>query len=110
MYAIVRTSGRQFRVSKDDTITVDRLRGEVGDKVELAEVLLIGTGKGHKVGTPFVAGAKVQSEIVRHTLAPKIRGFTFKPKKRVRRRWGHRQQLTELKITNISAGKSSDGT
>jgi large subunit ribosomal protein L21 len=69
--------------------------------VELGEVLLVDTGEKLLVGTPYVPGAKVQARVLRHLRGRKIDGFKYKPKKNYRRRWGHRQSLTELKIENI---------
>ncbi|MGI8922527.1 MAG: 50S ribosomal protein L21 [Fimbriimonadales bacterium] len=104
MYAIVRTGGQQFKVQDGDVITVNKMEGDAGAKVEIKEVLMTG-GDNSTVGSPFVVGASVEAEIVRQKKAKKINGFNFKAKKNVRKRWGHRALLTELKITKISAGK-----
>lgn len=101
MYAIVKTGGQQFKVEENQIVTVNKLEGEAGSKVELGQVLLVGD----KVGSPFVPGAKVEAEIVRQKQGKKINAFNYKAKKNVRKRWGHRPQLTEVKITKISAGK-----
>ena len=76
-----------------------------GTKVELTEVVLVNDGKTVKVGSPFVKGAKVTGEIVRQGKGPKIEAFNYKPKKNERKRWGHRQPQTHLKVTGIEAGK-----
>jgi large subunit ribosomal protein L21 len=104
MYAIVKTGGKQFRAEKDETLIVEKLEGEPGTKVELDEVLLVCDGDSVKVGSPFVKGAKVRAEIVRQGKAKKIVGFNYKPKKNERKRWGHRQPQTHLKVTEVLAG------
>jgi large subunit ribosomal protein L21 len=104
MYALVKTGGQQFKVQDGDVITINKIEGDAGAKVEFKEVLLIGGDK-PKLGSPFVTGAAVTGEIVRQKKAKKIVAFNFKAKKNVRKRWGHRAQLTEVKITGIDAGK-----
>lgn len=104
MYVIVQTGGKQFRAEKDGTLIVEKLEGEPGTSVELGEVLMVCDGDKVKVGSPFVKGAKVKAEIVRQGKAKKIVGFNYKPKKNERKRWGHRQPQTHLKITEVLAG------
>lgn len=104
MYALLKTGGQQFKVQDGDVITINKIDGDAGAKVEFSEVLLIG-GDTPKVGSPFVVGASVAGEIVRQKKAKKINAFNYKAKKNVRKRWGHRAQLTEVKITGIKAGK-----
>ncbi|HRK20696.1 MAG TPA: 50S ribosomal protein L21 [Fimbriimonadaceae bacterium] len=104
MYAIVKTGGKQLRAEKNDVLIVEKLEGDVGAKVELADVLAVMDGDKVKVGSPFVKGAKVRAEIVRQTKGPKINAFNYKPKKNERKRWGHRQPQTHLKVTEILAG------
>lgn len=104
MYAIVKTGGKQFKAAKDEVIIVEKLEGEPGTKVDLGEVLMVVDGAKFKVGSPFVKGAKVTGEIVRQGKAKKINAFNYKAKKNVRKRWGHRQPQTHLKITAIEAG------
>jgi large subunit ribosomal protein L21 len=103
MYAIVKIAGKQFKVAENDTITVDRLSGEVGTKVDLP-VLLLG-GDDATVGTPLLTGAKVQAEIIAHRQGKKINAFNYKAKKNERKRWGHRSHLSDLKIVKITKGK-----
>lgn len=105
MYAIVKTGGKQFKAAKDDVLIVEKLDGEPGAKVELDEVVLVCEGDKVKVGSPYVKGAKVKAEIVRQGKAKKINGFDYKPKKNERKRWGHRAEMTEIKITDVTAGK-----
>jgi len=104
MYVIVKTGGKQFRAEKDGTLIVEKLEGEPGTKVELGEVLMVCDGDKVKVGSPFVKGAKVTGEIIRQAKAKKIVGFNYKPKKNERKRWGHRQPQTYVKITGIEVG------
>jgi len=104
MYAIVKTGGKQFKAAKDEVIIVEKLDGEPGTKVNLSEVLMVVDGEKFKVGSPFVKGAKVTGEIVRQGKAKKINAFNYKAKKNVRKRWGHRQPQTHVRITEIEAG------
>lgn len=104
MYAIVKTGGKQFRAEKGATLIVEKLAGEPGDKLELNEVLLVADGGNFKIGSPFVKGAKVKAEIIRQAKAKKIDAFNYKAKKNIRKRWGHRQPQTFLRITEIVAG------
>lgn len=102
MYAIVETGGKQYRVKAGDTIAVERLTGEPGEVVELARVLLIGDdGSPARVGAPGVEGAIVRAEVVEHARGDKVVVFRYKSKVRYRRKTGHRQALTRLRITDI---------
>ena len=110
MFAIVATSGKQFRVSEGDRIVVDRVSANVGETVRLDSVLLVGGDGGPMVGTPFVSGAAVEATVVSHRSGDKIIVFKFEARKRKRRKTGHRQQLSELRIGAIRApdGKSGE--
>jgi large subunit ribosomal protein L21 len=101
MYAVVETGGRQYRVHPGDTIEVEKLPGEVGDTVSLPSVLLAGVGAEVTVGSPTVANARVEAQIVAQKRGKKIIVFKFKRRKNYRRKQGHRQYLTALKITDI---------
>jgi large subunit ribosomal protein L21 len=101
MYAIVATSGKQFRVSEGDRILVDRVPAEVGQTVRLDSVLMFGGEDRPMVGTPFVSGAAVEATVVAHRSGDKIIVFKFEARKRKRRKTGHRQQLSELRIGAI---------
>ena len=103
MYAVVKTGGKQYRVEPGDTIDVERLPGEVGETVELNPVLMVGDGADVTVGSPVVDGAQVKAEIVAQKRGDKIIVFKFKRRKNYRRKSGHRQSLTSLKITDIQA-------
>jgi large subunit ribosomal protein L21 len=105
MYAVVKTGGRQYRVEPGDTIDVERLAGEVGETIELNPVLLVGNGDDITLGTPAVDTARVTAEIVEHKRGKKIVVFKFKRRKNYRRKQGHRQSLTSLKITGIQASQ-----
>jgi large subunit ribosomal protein L21 len=111
MYAIVATSGKQFRVSEGDRILVDRVPAEVGQTVRLDSVLMVGGEEKPMVGTPFVSGAAVEATVVAHRSGDKIIVFKFEARKRKRRKTGHRQQLSELRIGAIRPpdGKSATG-
>jgi large subunit ribosomal protein L21 len=103
MFAIIKTGGKQYRVGVGDQITVERLAGEVGAAISLDQVLAVG-GEAPKVGTPVVAGASVKAKIVQQPRSTKIIVFKKKRRKNYRRKRGHRQELTILKIEEISAG------
>ena len=103
MYAIVKTGGKQYRVAAGSTITVEKLDGEPEATVELTDVLMVSGDNGLQVGTPTVAGAKVIATIISHGKGRKINGFTYKPKKNIHRRYGHRQSQTRLRIDSIEA-------
>ncbi len=102
MYAIIRTGGRQFNAVVGGIIDVEKLPFEEGESVELDEVLLVAREDGDAVvGKPLVDGAKVKATVVRQFRGPKILVWKYKPKKRYRRRQGHRQYYTRLKIESI---------
>jgi len=103
MYAVIKTGGKQYRVEEGAIVRVEKLPGDAGTQVELGEVLLVGDGENVKVGQPTVAGAKVTGEIVRQFLGEKLLVFKFRRRKAYRRKNGHRQQYTALKITSIQA-------
>ncbi len=102
MYAVIRTGGKQYRVSEGQTLRVEKLPGSAGDKVTFGEVLLVG-GDSPKIGQPLVNGAKVMAEIKAQDRGKKIVIFKFRRRKNYRRKNGHRQPYTELKITGITA-------
>ena len=102
MYAIVRTGGKQYRVEEQGVVTVDKLAGEAGDAVTMGEVLFVGGVDRPQWGSPTVTGATVAATIIDQVKGPKIDGFNYKPKQNIRKHWGHRQQLTRLRIESIS--------
>lgn len=101
MFAVIKTGGKQYKVSQDDILKVERLEGEVGTTITLEEVLMIGDDKGVKVGTPFVSGQSVTLEILEHSRAAKIIVFKKKRRQNYRRTAGHRQHQTVLKVVSI---------
>src|SRR6266851_2455531 len=102
MYAIVETGGKQYRVKPGDTVAVERLTGEPGESLDLDRVLLVaGNGDAARGGSPGVEGAVVRAEVVEHIRGEKIIIFRYKSKVRYRRKTGHRQSLTRLRITDI---------
>ena len=103
MYAVVKTGGKQYRVSPGDSIEVEKLPFEVGEQVELDEVLLVANGKGAKIGRPLVDGAKVKATVTRQAKGRKVIIFKYHSSKRYRRRKGHRQHFTRLRIDDIVA-------
>ena len=103
MYAVVRTGGKQYRLKIGDSVKVERLPDEVGNIVELSQILMVSDGGDVKVGTPLVGGASVKAEIVGHGRNKKIRVFKMKRRKKYRRTQGHRQAFTQLKVTEINA-------
>jgi len=103
MYAVIKTGGKQYRVAKDDVIQVEKLAGAAGDSVSLDEVLMIGGDGETLVGAPLLDGASVSAEVIEQGRADKIIVFKKKRRHNYRRKKGHRQELTTLKITDISA-------
>ncbi|MEE2787811.1 MAG: 50S ribosomal protein L21 [Myxococcota bacterium] len=103
MYAIVKTGGKQYRVSAGQTVRVEKIDGTVGDSIELSDVLLVGGGEETVVGQPRVDGASVAAEIVEQGRAKKIIVFKKKRRKGYHKKQGHRQSFTSLKITEIRA-------
>ena len=104
MYAVIRTGGKQYRVAADDVLDVERLSGEPGDKVEFVDVLLLGGGDGDpQIGAPLVSGAMVAAELVEQHRGEKIIIFKKKRRQNYRRKNGHRQELTKVRIVDIFA-------
>ena len=102
MYAVVKIKNQQFRVSPDATLQVPLFDNEVGETLNFDEVLMIGDGDDVKVGSPTIEGASVSAEIVEHGRSRKIVVFKKKRRKNYRRKNGHRQPYTEIKITGIT--------
>ena len=104
MYAVIKTGGKQYRVSEGLTLKVEKLTADEGASFDFDQVLMVANGDDVKVGAPLVAGGKVSATVVRHGKAKKVTGVKFKRRQNYRRQLGHRQQFTEIKITGISAG------
>ncbi len=103
MYAVIKTGGKQYRVAKDDVLTIERLPGDAGGTIEFKEVLLVGNGDDIKLGAPLLDGATVTAELVKQTRGPHVIVFKKRRRKNSRRKRGHRQDLTQIRITGISA-------
>ncbi len=103
MYAVIETGGKQYRVSEGMTLEVEKLPAEAGAEVEFEKVLMVVDGDQVKVGRPFVEGAKVKAIVQAQVKGPKIIVFKYKPKKRYRRKKGHRQRYTRVLIKEIVA-------
>ena len=102
MYAVIKTGGKQYRVSEGTRLRVEKLPGNVGDKVELSEVLMLGGDK-VAIGKPLVKGAKVLAEVVAQARDKKVIIFKIRRRKRYRRHAGHRQPFTELLVKSVTA-------
>ena len=102
MYAVVRSGGKQYRVSPGQTIRLEKVAGEVGAKVELGDVLLVENEGNIQIGSPLVANVKVEATVVENDRAKKILVFKKKRKKQYRRTAGHRQDFTAVRIDKIT--------
>jgi large subunit ribosomal protein L21 len=101
-YAVIRTGGKQYRVAPGDVVRIERLTGDVGAAVEFTEVLLTGGEGAVRIGTPLVDGARVRGTIVEQGRARKILVYKKKRRKNYRRRRGHRQSVTAVRVTEIA--------
>ena len=101
MFAVLNTGGKQYKVSQGDLIEVEKLESDVGGKVTLSQVLMVGEGGNVEVGSPYVSSCKVTGEVVEQGKGAKIIVFKKKRRKNYRRKNGHRQLFTQLKITEI---------
>ena len=104
MFAVIKTGGKQYRVAANDVITVATLEGEAGASVTFGDVLLFTDGEATQVGTPLLSGVGVTGEIVQHGRTRKVIAFKKRRRQNSRRRRGHRQDFTVVRITEISAG------
>jgi len=103
MFAVIRTGGKQYKVANGDVIKVEKLAGEAGASISFDEVLMVSDAGDTTVGTPLVAGAAVTAEVIAQDRGPKIIVFKKKRRQNYRRKNGHRQDLTVLRITGITA-------
>ncbi len=103
-YAVVETGGKQYRVEKDNVISVERLDAEVGSEVELSTVLAVSDGENLTVGAPVIEGAVVKATILEQYRGDKVVAFKKKKRKGYKRKVGHRQELTKLQVAEISVG------
>ena len=102
MYAVVKTGGKQYRVEKEDVVLVEKLKANDGDQLVLSDVLMVSDGKKVTLGTPFVNDAAVMAQVIRQTRGPKITMIYKRRRKNSRRKQGHKQDLTLLKIIDIA--------
>lgn len=102
MYAVIRTGGKQYRVSEGERLRVEKLDGQVGESLQFDQVLMLG-GEKVQIGKPLISGAKVTAEIIAQDRAKKIIVYKYRRRKNYRRKAGHRQPFTELKVTAIKA-------
>ena len=103
MYAVIKTGGKQYKVEKGSTLRVEKLEGDAGTKLTFDEVLLVADGGNVQIGTPVLGGAKVMAEIVAQEKGDKLIVFKFRRRKAYRRKNGHRQSYTAIKVTDITA-------
>ena len=103
MFAVIRTGGKQYKVAPNDVIVVERLAGDSGTAIEVSDVLIVGDGANTTVGKPVVEGAKVAAQVIDQSHNPKVTVLKFKRRKKYRRTAGHQQDVTVLRITEISA-------
>ncbi len=103
MFAVIKTGGKQYKVKEGEVLKIEKIAGKVGDKIEFDKVLLVADedGKEVNVGNPTVAGAKVIGEILEQGRAKKVTIIKYKPKVRYRRKTGHRQMYTKVKVTSV---------
>ena len=104
MFAVIKTGGKQYRVAAEDTLNIERVAGEVGDIVEIGNVLAFGEGDKVTIGTPFVDGAMVTAEVIEQGRGPKVIAFKKRRRQNSRRKRGHRQLLTTVRISEILTG------
>lgn len=104
MYAVIKTGGKQYRVSKGDTLRVESLTADEGAAVEFDSVLMVADGDNIQVGTPYVNGGKVMATVKAHGRGEKIEVIKFRRRKHFDKKTGHRQNFTEVEITDIKAG------
>ena len=102
MLAVIKTGGKQYKIEEGDKVKIEKLEGKIGDKVEFAEVLLLGDDNEVRIGAPTIKGAKVEGKILRTEKGDKVVGVKFKAKKRYKVKFGHRQFFTEVEIIKIA--------
>jgi len=104
MFAVIKTGGKQYRVAADDVLKIEKVAGEVGDIITLEGVLAFGEGENITVGAPFVEGASIAVEVVEQGRGPKVIAFKKRRRQNSRRKRGHRQLLTTVRISEILTG------
>lgn len=104
-YAVIKTGGKQYLIEEGEEVLVEKIEGKENDKINFEEILLVVDDERVEIGRPFLLGAQVEAVITAQIKDKKIEGFKYKPKKGYRRHWGHRQQLSRLKIERITESK-----
>ena len=104
MYAVIKTGGKQYRVAADEVLTIEKVAGDAGVTVEFTEVLMVAGSAEPKIGKPTISGAKVTAEVVEQGRAPKVIAFKKRRRKNSRRKRGHRQEQTTVRIKEIIGG------
>lgn len=104
MFAVIKTGGKQYRVAKDDVIVVEKLEAEAGKSVSFGDVLMLADGSNISVGAPLVKGASVTGEVVEQRKGEKVKVFKKRRRNTYRRKRGHRQNETVIRITAVAAG------
>jgi large subunit ribosomal protein L21 len=103
MYAVIKTGGKQYRVSAGEKLRIERIAAEVGQEIVLDQVLLVADGDALNMGAPLIAGARVNAKVLKHGRGEKVRVFKLNRRKHYRRSQGHRQNYTEIEILGIAA-------
>ena len=103
MYAVIETGGKQYRVQEGDVVFIEKIEGEADSKVTFDKIVLVADDNGAKVGAPYVDGATVEATLLKNGKGKKITVFTYKPKKSEKRKMGHRQPYTQVRIESIKA-------
>ena len=103
MYAVIKTGGKQYRVTNGEKLKVEQIPADIGQEIVLDQVLMVGVGSDVKVGVPLVAGASVKAKVVSHGRADKVKIFKLRRRKHYQKHQGHRQNYTEIEISEISA-------
>ena len=103
MYAVIKTGGKQYRVSAGEKIKVEQIPADVGAEITLDQVLMVGESESVSIGTPLLAGARVTAKVLAHGRGPKIKIFKMRRRKHYQKHQGHRQNFTEIEISGIAA-------
>ena len=103
MYAIIKTGGKQYRVSAGEKLKIERISTEVGKELSLDQVLLVGSGENITLGTPLIKGAKVKATVISHSRGEKVQIFKLRRRKHYQKHQGHRQNYTEIRVDAISS-------
>ena len=103
MYAVIETGGKQYQVKEGDVVFIEKLSAEADETVTFDKIVAVGADDGIKIGTPYVDGAKVEAKVIKNGKSKKIIVFTYKPKKSEKRKQGHRQPYTQVRIEAVKA-------